>query len=357
MATFPALVPASRTFTAATYPGAAQLAYSGRESRVRTSNAQTGARFRLAFSALTEAEMLSIRNHYYGQLGRFRPFQLSTELLSGMADPSAVTPTGYQWIYVSSPKITDLPTGTAKARSCRHDVELELEMVPEVSVFLSGDTLRARAAMAGGAANGGDPNLPGAAWTIAATIGVDGSTDGATWSAAAAMAGGEAMLPDASASGASWTAAATIDGGAANDGTLSASARYWRITNLTVPSISFLEISELSFWFGAVQRTGTITAATSPYSGTVSLLSDGNLNTRPYWQKSAVNSSWWIKIDLGSAQYVNGIKQGGFDTYDRYMSAFTLQYSSDDSTWTTLGSVSSLSYPGDYTLSSLITVT
>jgi len=146
MATFPALVPASRTFTAATYPGAVQLAYSGRESRIRTSNAQTGARFRLAFSALSEDEMLAIRDHYYGQIGRFRPFQLSAELLSGMANPSAVTPTGYQWIYVASPKVTDLPAGTAQARSCRHDVELELEMVPEVSIFLSGESWRARAA-------------------------------------------------------------------------------------------------------------------------------------------------------------------------------------------------------------------
>jgi hypothetical protein len=199
MATFPALTPSSRTFTAATYPGAVQLAYSGRESRVRTSNAQTGARFRLAFTALTEAQMLSIRDHYYGQLGRFIPFQLSTELLSGMANPSAVTPTGYQWIYVSSPKVTDLPTGTAAAPSCRHDVELELELVPEVSALVSGANWVALAAMAGGAADSGEILL-----------------SGATWSAAAAIGGGSAIY-DGSASGAAWTAAASIVGG--NTGT------------------------------------------------------------------------------------------------------------------------------------------
>jgi len=170
MATFPALIPSSRTFTAATYPGAVQLAYSGRESRVRTSNAQTGARFRLAFSALSEAEMLSIRDHYYGQLGRFIPFQLSTELLSGMANPSAVTPAGYKWIYVSSPKVTDLPIGTAQARSCRHDVELELELVPEVSALVSGANWVAVAAMTGGAGNGGEILVSGATWLAAAAI-------------------------------------------------------------------------------------------------------------------------------------------------------------------------------------------
>jgi hypothetical protein len=362
MATFPALVPASRTFTAATYPGAVQLAYSGRESRVRTSNAQTGARFRLAFSALTEDEMLSIRDHYYGQLGRFRPFQLSTELLSGMANPSAVTPTGYQWIYVSSPKITDLPTGTAEARSCRHDVELELEMVPEVSVFLSGDTLQARATIAGGAGDGGDPNLPGATWIVAAAIVgdnsiYDGSTGGAAWSVAASIAGGENMLPDASTGGAIWSAAAAIDGGAASDGTLSASARYWRITNLSVSSSGYLEISEFGFWFGAVQRTGTFTSATGPTSGVFGNMTDGNLSTRVYWPKSDITSTWWIRVDLGTAQVVNGVKQGGFDTANRTISALTLQYSNDGTSWTTLGSASGLSYPGDNTLSPLITVT
>jgi hypothetical protein len=197
MATFPALVPASRTFTAATYPGAVQLAYGGQESRVRTSNAQTGARFRFAFSALTEAEMLSIRDHYYGQRGRFSPFQLSTALLSGMADPSAVTPAGYQWIYVGSPKVTDLPAGTAAARSCRHDVELELEMVPEVSALASGANWVALAAIAGGAADDGEIRLPGAAWAMTAAMAGGAATagaslDGAAWSASAAIAGGEA---------------------------------------------------------------------------------------------------------------------------------------------------------------------
>jgi hypothetical protein len=145
--------------------------------------------------------MLSIRNHYYGQLGRFAPFPLSDELLSGMANPSAVTPTGYQWIYVASPKVTDLPVGTAQARSCRHDVELELEMVPEVSVFLSGESWRARAAIAGGVANGGDPNMAGAIWSAVATI-----------------SGGGASIPDVSVSGATWVTPADITGGAADGG-------------------------------------------------------------------------------------------------------------------------------------------
>jgi hypothetical protein len=316
MATFPALRPASRTFTAASYPNATHVAYSGRENRVRTSNAMTGARLRLQFLAISETQLLQIASHYAGQRGRFLPFPLSTEVLSGMTDPSILSPAGYQWIYVGTPQVTDISVGTAAAPSCVHDVELELEMVPEISTFTGGAAWVASAVLAGGTASDGETRVPGA----------------------------------------SWSAAAAIAGGAASDGILYGTARYWRITNLSVPSSSYLEISELGFWFGSTQRSGTFTTATGPTSGNPGNMTDGDLNTRVYWPKSDITSTWWIQVDLGSAQDVNGIKQGGYDASTRYISDFTLQYSSNGSTWTTLGSASGLSYPGNYTLSSLITV-
>lgn len=195
MATFPALRPASRVFTAAIYPNATHVAYSGRENRVRTSNAMTGARLRLQFLAITETQMLQVASHYAGQRGRFLPFPLSTEVLSGMADPSILSPAGYQWIYVGVPKVTDISVGTAAAPSCVHDVELELEMVPEISAFTGGASWVASAVLAGGAADSGEINLTGAAWSAAAAItggaGTAGSSvAGADWTAAAAIAGG-----------------------------------------------------------------------------------------------------------------------------------------------------------------------
>jgi len=179
MAVFPALRPAVRTFTAATYPGAVHQAYGGKEARVRLSNAQTGARLRLVFSALSESEMLSIASHYAGQRGRFVPFALSTTVLDGMANPAALTPAGYQWIYASSPRITDISAGTPAARSCVHDVELELELVPEVSAFAGGADLRAAATIAGGAAVGLSL-APGASWSAAASIAGGAGTGGST---------------------------------------------------------------------------------------------------------------------------------------------------------------------------------
>jgi hypothetical protein len=131
------------------------------------------------------------------------------------------------------------------------------------------------------------------------------------------------------------------------------SARYWRISSVSVPG-SFLEISELQFFKDTTQRTGTLTSSSAPTLA-LSNLNDGSLSTRCYWTSSvAENAAFWVQIDLSTAQSVNGIKQGGFDNNTRYMDAVTLQYSSDGSSWTAYGSASGLSYPGNNTLSSLI---
>ncbi len=218
MAVFPALRPGTRTFTAATYPGVAHIAYSGRESRVRTSNASTGARLRLQFPGISEAQMLEIASHYAGQRGRFLPFTLPDAVLSGMTNPAALTPAGYLWIYAGSPKVVDISTGTAAAPSCVHDVELELELVPEVSRLASGARWSAVAAIAGGVANGGNVSLAGAQWSAAASITsadniYDGSASGAAWSATASIVGGSVNYAVTTA-GAEWTASAAIAGGA-----------------------------------------------------------------------------------------------------------------------------------------------
>ena len=133
------------------------------------------------------------------------------------------------------------------------------------------------------------------------------------------------------------------------------SARYWRITSLSVPDVAFLEISEVQLLDGSTVVSSGKTYSTNPAltGGSLGDLFDGNLTTRAFWAKAdAIDPSFYLKVDLGTAMVVDGVKQGGFDNSNRYMSAFTLQYSSDDSSWTTLGSKSGLSYPGNNTLSS-----
>jgi hypothetical protein len=132
-----------------------------------------------------------------------------------------------------------------------------------------------------------------------------------------------------------------------------ATARYWRVNGITVTGVN-LEISELQFFDSSTQVTGTLASSSAPTLALTNL-SDGSLSTRCYWAAAtANNAAFWISIDLGSAKLVTGVKQGGFDTNNRHMSAFTLQKSKDNSSWTTVGSVSGLAYPGNNTLSALI---
>jgi hypothetical protein len=131
--------------------------------------------------------------------------------------------------------------------------------------------------------------------------------------------------------------------------------RYWRIRAVTVAA-SFLEISELQLFDGATRVDGPATKSSSiaPDSGGgLGNMSDGNLATRLYWtQAHAQDSSFWIAWDFGSATEVNAIKQGGYDTSGRHISAFTVQASDDASIWFDVASFSALSYPGNNTLSS-----
>lgn len=133
-------------------------------------------------------------------------------------------------------------------------------------------------------------------------------------------------------------------------------AQYWRIAGITLPSGGdYLEISELQFFEGATQKTGTLTSFSAPVAGTVSQLGDGILTARPYWTAAAAtNASFWIRIDLGSPAAISGIKQGGFDTASRRIGGCRVEYSIDGSSWQTRATLSGLTYPGNNTLSALI---
>lgn len=131
MATFPALQPSTRTFTPGRHPHSEIPTLSGLQTRVRTSNVLLDQRLRLTFSALTEAEMLSIRSHYLGQQGRFLSFAIPNDLLSGTTTPSSFTPTAYSWVYADRPQVTDIGLQ-------RYDVSVELSTVPPEGATLNG---------------------------------------------------------------------------------------------------------------------------------------------------------------------------------------------------------------------------
>ena len=160
MATFPALKPSTRTFTPGERPHSQIRTMDGGQSRVRQSNVLVNQRLRLSFAVLTEAEMLSIRTHYTGQQGRFLSFDIPNDLLSGVTTPADFTPTGYSWVYASTPVIED--TGCS-----RYNVSLELITVPPEGANLNGSDFTVAVTLAAGAAGGG---AAGADLTVTASI-------------------------------------------------------------------------------------------------------------------------------------------------------------------------------------------
>lgn len=126
--------------------------------------------------------------------------------------------------------------------------------------------------------------------------------------------------------------------------------RYWRVKNIVIPGGGYLEISEWQLFDGTtrVDAGATMSSSSAPDSGALSSLVDNNTGTRCYWaEATAEGAGFWIKWDLGTATEVNGTKFAGFDTSTRYPSAFTLEWSDDDSAWTSLGNVSGVAYPGN----------
>lgn len=122
MPTFPAIAPASRTFTPGDYPHSPFVALSGEQSRVRHSDAVLSASLELEFVRLTEAERLSIETHYLGQYGEMDPFPLPPQTFSGF-NPYDFNEGAGLWRYAEPPEIEDFCGPT-------HDVRVRLVSVP-----------------------------------------------------------------------------------------------------------------------------------------------------------------------------------------------------------------------------------
>lgn len=159
MAAFPSLNPSSRTFTPGEYPHSPFTAWSGRQNRVRLSNAMLSSQLQLTFLAITEAEMLTILAHYRGQVGGFSSFPLPSDVFSGVTTAGDFTLSGYGWVYAEPPNVEDLPCGG-------HNVSLSLMSVPPEGTALIGLNALVRVQFAAGSASAGS----GAQLTVAVTL-------------------------------------------------------------------------------------------------------------------------------------------------------------------------------------------
>jgi hypothetical protein len=120
MAAFPALEPAERTYTAATYPLTIQTGWGSGSVRFSHGTTPTGYLLKLGYPLLTAAEAGQIRTHYRGQRGGALPFALDAAVWLGHGGDTAPATAGTLWRYASPPEETHRSGGLI-------DVSVELE--------------------------------------------------------------------------------------------------------------------------------------------------------------------------------------------------------------------------------------
>ena len=297
MATFPTLIPSSRTFTPGRHPHSEIPTLKGLQSRVRTSNVILDQQLRLSFLGLTESEMLSVRSHYVGQRGRFLSFTIPDSLLSGMTTPAYFTPAGYSWIYVKSPQVVDIPCAQ------RYDVSIELATVPPEGANINGFDLTVTASLTAGAVSGDlGASAPGAALTVAvslATGAVSGdlgaSAPGFNLTVSASLAAGAAES-FINAPGAALTVAVSFTAGAASSGVLTASHSFATASNAQGGSLRF----GYRFTVGASDITCQALGAYMPNSSIVERVIIHRVDTGAVVASADITSvvNQWVDVSI-----------------------------------------------------------
>lgn len=149
--------------------------------------------------------------------------------------------------------------------------------------------------------------------------------------------------------------------------TASVTAQYLRFTTVIVaPSADAWDLAELNLFNGGTLLTPTWTRAnqTSEAAWNAGLISNSDVTARAaYWgaTSQALNSTFYLQADLGSVGTITGFKQaaasltsgdstptaanGTNATTGRWMKQSTITYSTDGTTYTSLGALT-FSNPG-----------
>ncbi len=101
MTQFPSLRPASWDIQLGQFPASVLTTMDGRDSVVSHSSLEAGRTWNAVFTNITYAQFTDILTHWE-EKGTVYSFTFSTFSL-----PSAETPTGYRWRYISKPQVTD----------------------------------------------------------------------------------------------------------------------------------------------------------------------------------------------------------------------------------------------------------
>ena len=104
MATFPELEPATRAYDFGLFPLTEQPSLSAGIVRFRHSVTPQNYQLTLGYTALTDAEAALIRQHYQGQGGGYRSFQLPPIVWRGHTFTGNVVPANTRWRYLATPE-------------------------------------------------------------------------------------------------------------------------------------------------------------------------------------------------------------------------------------------------------------
>ena len=105
MSQFPAIKPASRSFTPGMVPVQSFASMSGKETRVILGDTMHGHSVSLSFTNLQEAAAKQIIDHWYNRQGTALDFTLPSDVWAGWSQYSSATTSGQKWRYTAQPQI------------------------------------------------------------------------------------------------------------------------------------------------------------------------------------------------------------------------------------------------------------
>lgn len=106
MTTFPALRPATRSYSFGEYPISTVALFAGGPVRFKHGATAYGHTLQLGFVALTAAQAKLLRDHYREQDGSYTSFPLSAEAWAGHTSLEDLVPATTYWRYASQPEET-----------------------------------------------------------------------------------------------------------------------------------------------------------------------------------------------------------------------------------------------------------